>query len=384
MKKIFILMFLALPLMASAQTKVKETAVPRSVLLTLEKTYDSYKVKTWYQAPGQFIAELVIDGQNGRAYFTASGDWQYSAFPVKMDECPVMMTSYFNDNYLGYRVKSLDYIEEMSGDNYYRMTITKKGISDKDFEMVFDTRGKLMKSNAPDPDAVKREYYTQNNPDLKDENITSATKTERSRLRGRPAPKVDEPQVEQFTPCEAAVANFEKAIGIIREKGKMVAAKRADRETSEGLVLSRIEGNKAILVALGCETDFVARTEGFQALAEALADVAMKNFPADVEALKACKMADGETVEKEIEVFTGKTGEKLSIVYYGKVEAPYIYAYIHKFRGPDGKKPKPYTYVVVSQKVKGVKEPKFIRMEFDSKGTYTGLLAQPLDERDVQ
>ena len=317
MKKIFILMFLALPLMASAQTKVKETAVPRSVLLTLEKTYDSYKVKTWYQAPGQFIAELVIDGQNGRAYFTASGDWQYSAFPVKMDECPVMMTSYFNDNYLGYRVKSLDYIEEMSGDNYYRMTITKKGISDKDFEMVFDTRGKLMKSNAPDPDAVKREYYTQNNPDLKDENITSATKTERSRLRGRPAPKVDEPQVEQFTPCEAAVANFEKAIGKKRCKSGPTWVNR--------------NGEYAVAY-----------------------------------------YTDKQKVDKEA------NGEKY------KVEKMVVYEYNSKFRGPDGKKPKPYTYVVVSQKVKGVKEPKFIRMEFDSKGTYTGLLAQPLDERDVQ
>ena len=67
-----------------------------------------------------------------------------------------------------------------------------------------------------------------------------------------------------------------------------------------------------------------------------------------------------------------------------KVEKMVVYEYNSKFRGPDGKKPKPYTYVVVSQKVKGVKEPKFIRMEFDSKGTYTGLLAQPLDERDVQ
>ena len=133
-----------------------------------------------------------------------------------------------------------------------------------------------------------------------------------------------------------ADGDFQKAMNIIREKGKMVAAKRADRETSEGAVVARIEGNKAILVALGCETDFVARTEGFQSLVEALADVAIKNFPADAEALKACTMADGETVEKEIEVFTGKTGEKLSIVFYGKIEAPYIYAYIHKLTGKLG------------------------------------------------
>ncbi len=350
MKKIFILMFLALPLMASAQTKVKETAVPRSVLLTLEKTYDSYKVKTWYQAPGQFIAELVIDGQNGRAYFTASGDWQYSAFPVKMDECPVMMTSYFNDNYLGYRVKSLDYIEEMSGDNYYRMTITKKGISDKDFEMVFDTRGKLMKSNAPDPDAVKREYYTQNNPDLKDENITSATKTERSRLRGRPAPKVDEPQVEQFTPCEAAVANFEKAIGKKRCKSGPTWVNR----------------NGEYAVAYYTDKQKVDK--------EAVYDINTGD------AVMSGKLLPKERYSNGIMKYLAEkfNGEKY------KVEKMVVYEYNSKFRGPDGKKPKPYTYVVVSQKVKGVKEPKFIRMEFDSKGSFTGLLAQPLDERDVQ
>ncbi|MCR5561514.1 MAG: translation elongation factor Ts [Bacteroidales bacterium] len=133
-----------------------------------------------------------------------------------------------------------------------------------------------------------------------------------------------------------ADGDFQKAVDIIREKGKMVAAKRADRETSEGAVVARIEGNKAILVALGCETDFVARTEGFQSLVEALADVAMKNFPADTDALRGCTMPDGESVEKEIEVFTGKTGEKLSIVYYGKIEAPYIYAYIHKLTGKLG------------------------------------------------
>ena len=193
MKKIVLLALMVLPLIAGAQTKIKETAVPRSVLLALEKTYDSYKVRTWYQAPGQYIAELVIDGQNGRAYFTAGGDWQYSAFPVKMEECPTLLTAYFTDNYPGYRVKTLDYIEEMNGDNYYRLITTKKGISDKDFEMVFDTRGKLMKSNAPDPASVKRDYYTHNNPDATDEQLNKATKTSSSRHANRPKPRTDAP-----------------------------------------------------------------------------------------------------------------------------------------------------------------------------------------------
>ena len=111
MKKIVLLALMVLPLLAGAQTKIKETAVPRSVLLALEKTYDSYKVRTWYQAPGQYIAEVVIDGQNGRAYFTAGGDWQYSTFPVKAEECPTLMNTYFVNNYPGYRIKSIDFIE---------------------------------------------------------------------------------------------------------------------------------------------------------------------------------------------------------------------------------------------------------------------------------
>src|SRR5574344_2040696 len=74
-----------------------------------------------------------------------------------------------------------------------------------------------------------------------------------------------------------ADGDFNKAMDIIREKGKLVAAKRADRETSEGAVKARINGNKGILVCLGCETDFVSRNEAFQALAEAIADVAIAN-----------------------------------------------------------------------------------------------------------
>ena len=69
-----------------------------------------------------------------------------------------------------------------------------------------------------------------------------------------------------------AEGDFEKAVNIIREKGKLVAAKRADRETTEGAVLVRIQGNKGIIVCLGCETDFVSATPDFKALAAEIAD----------------------------------------------------------------------------------------------------------------
>ena len=133
-----------------------------------------------------------------------------------------------------------------------------------------------------------------------------------------------------------ANGDYERAKEIIREKGKLVAAKRADRETSEGAVVAKVDGGKGILLCLGCETDFVAKNEEFQALANAIADAAIKAMPADMDALKACTIADGRTVEAAITEQIGKTGEKHSLVAYEKVEAPYIISYIHTINGKLG------------------------------------------------
>ena len=130
-----------------------------------------------------------------------------------------------------------------------------------------------------------------------------------------------------------ANGDYERAKEIIREKGKLVAAKRADRETSEGRVIAKVNGNKAIVVGLGCETDFVAKNEEFVALAEAIAETAVANFPADKEALMACVLADGRTVEAAVTEQTGKTGEKHQVAGYEVVEAPYIVAYMHNVTG---------------------------------------------------
>ena len=127
--------------------------------------------------------------------------------------------------------------------------------------------------------------------------------------------------------------DFERAKEIIKEKGKLVAAKRADRETSEGAAIAKVNGNKAVIIALGCETDFVAKNAEFQALAEAIAESAIANFPADKDALMACTIADGRTVEAAITEQTGKTGEKHSLVAYETVEAPYVVSYMHKITG---------------------------------------------------
>ncbi|MEN6617980.1 MAG: translation elongation factor Ts [Rikenellaceae bacterium] len=134
--------------------------------------------------------------------------------------------------------------------------------------------------------------------------------------------------------CKSALVeangDFDKAKDIIREKGKLVAAKRADRETTEGSVIAKVSANnkKAILTCLGCETDFVAKNAEFQKLANEIATAALNAFPADLTALKAVKI-DGQTIEEAVTQQTGKSGEKHAVPVYNKLEAPYIASYIH-------------------------------------------------------
>ncbi|MBQ2102460.1 MAG: elongation factor Ts [Bacteroidales bacterium] len=132
-----------------------------------------------------------------------------------------------------------------------------------------------------------------------------------------------------------AEGDFKRAVEILREKGKSTLTKRGDNETTQGAVLSRVEGGKAVLVCLGCETDFVAATPDFKALAAQIADKAIAEFPADLEALKAAKLADGYSIDEDITNQAGKTGEKHILAYYGSLEAPFVAEYVH-FNGKLG------------------------------------------------
>ena len=128
---------------------------------------------------------------------------------------------------------------------------------------------------------------------------------------------------------QEAEGDFERAKDIIREKGKLVVSKRADRSASEGVVVTKIVGQKAYLLCLACETDFVAQNSEFSASANAILDIAVANDAADVEALKAIKNAEGITVEEMVTEKSGQTGEKVELAYYGRIEAPYCNAYVH-------------------------------------------------------
>ena len=125
-----------------------------------------------------------------------------------------------------------------------------------------------------------------------------------------------------------AEGDFDKAQQIIREKGQAVANKRSDREASEGVVLAKTKGANGAIIALNCETDFVAKNADFVALAEKILDQALENSPTDLEALNNLEV-DGMKISDKIVEQTGVIGEKLDLKFYDKVQADQVAAYIH-------------------------------------------------------
>ena len=128
---------------------------------------------------------------------------------------------------------------------------------------------------------------------------------------------------------QEAEGDFERAQDIIREKGKLIVAKRADRTATEGVVVTKIVGQKAYMLCLACETDFVAQNVEYAASANAMLEVAVAADAADREALLGMKNAEGRTVEEMVTEKSGQTGEKIELAYYARIEAPYCHAYVH-------------------------------------------------------
>jgi len=132
--------------------------------------------------------------------------------------------------------------------------------------------------------------------------------------------------------CKNALAetngDIQAAIEIIRKKGQAVAAKREDRQAAEGCVLSATKPGFAAIVALKCETDFVAKNESFRTLTKQILDAAVAAGAKTLDEVKGLKL-DDRTVEEHITDEIGKTGEKMELGAYECVEAPSVAAYDH-------------------------------------------------------
>ncbi len=129
-----------------------------------------------------------------------------------------------------------------------------------------------------------------------------------------------------------ANGDFEDAVDFLRKQGQKVAAKRSDRDASEGAVLARTssDGKLGAIIMLNCETDFVAQNSDFVKFAENILDAAISKKPADLEALKALPYMDsGLTIAEKITEQTGVIGEKVELSSFDTVEADKVVAYIH-------------------------------------------------------
>ncbi len=132
---------------------------------------------------------------------------------------------------------------------------------------------------------------------------------------------------------EEAGGDMDKAAELLRKKGIVKAAKRADKVAAEGTVSSFVNDNRTVgsLVEVNCETDFVAKSDDFLVFAKSISELVVDKNPADAAALAALKMVSGETVEAKINELTLKIGEKISVRRFVRYEAAggNVYSYLH-------------------------------------------------------
>ena len=125
-----------------------------------------------------------------------------------------------------------------------------------------------------------------------------------------------------------AEGDFDKAIEILRKKGQKVAANRADRDSSEGAAIAKVndDNTSGVIISLNCETDFVAKNDSFVTLANELADLAI-NYD-DKESFLAADFK-GMSVQDKLTEQTGVIGEKIEIGGFERLSAPFVGSYIH-------------------------------------------------------
>lgn len=129
-----------------------------------------------------------------------------------------------------------------------------------------------------------------------------------------------------------ANGDFEAAIDILRKQGQKVAAKRADRDAAEGLVIAttNAEATSGVLVCVNCETDFVAKNADFAAMAERIAAIALEKGIDGTDALKAAAYdSNGLSIAEKLVEQTGVIGEKIDVSACHALSAPFVHAYNH-------------------------------------------------------
>ena len=124
--------------------------------------------------------------------------------------------------------------------------------------------------------------------------------------------------------------DYDKAVEYLRVKGQKGVAKRESRTTSNGLVAAHVEDGFGTLVEINCETDFVAKGDAFQALAQQVLDQAVAVKATDVEGLLKSELPDGRTVQQLLDAGNAALGEKIEVRRVARLEAPHVASYLHR------------------------------------------------------
>jgi elongation factor Ts len=128
-----------------------------------------------------------------------------------------------------------------------------------------------------------------------------------------------------------ANGDFEAAVDILRKKGQKIAAKRGDNDAKEGVIIAQAsaDGKSGVILTLNCETDFVAKNDGYVALVQSLVDLALDKLPASAEELKALPYDARLSVEEKITEQVGVIGEKLDLSNFAVIKGSKVVAYNH-------------------------------------------------------
>jgi len=128
-----------------------------------------------------------------------------------------------------------------------------------------------------------------------------------------------------------ANGDFEAAVDILRKKGQKIAAKRGDNDAREGLIIAQAteDGKSGVVLTLNCETDFVAKNDGYKNLVQSIVDIALDKLPSSIEELKALPYDSRLTVDEKIIEQVGVIGEKLDLSNYAVIKSDRVVAYNH-------------------------------------------------------
>lgn len=133
---------------------------------------------------------------------------------------------------------------------------------------------------------------------------------------------------------EGSDGDFDKAVEFLRVKGQASAAKRGDRTAANGLVALKVEGGVGVMLQINCETDFVAKGESFQALAQRVLEQAIGFGATDAAGLLASEIEPGKTVDVLLTEANATIGEKIVVGGLARVEGSHVASYLHR-KSPD-------------------------------------------------